>query len=75
MILEHIPEARKLSSYDKRQLAEELLVAADEEEGEVVVDPAILDLVDQRMADYAANPDAVSSWEEVRARVFRRHES
>ena len=60
MILEHIPEAQNLSSNDKRQLAEELLVAADREEG-VVLDPVILELLDQRMADYAANPYAVSS--------------
>ncbi|MDZ4286567.1 MAG: addiction module protein [Prosthecobacter sp.] len=75
MILELIPEVRSLSSHEKRQLAEELLVAADQEEGTVTVDAAILKLLDQRIAEHEANPAAVSSWEDVRARVFRLNES
>jgi len=72
MILETLPAVRQLSSRDKRQLAEELLNSADTEDGEVVVDAAIMELLDQRMAAHAANPQAVSTWEEVQSRVFAR---
>ena len=70
MILETLPSVRQLSSRDKRQLAEELLNSADAEDCEVVVDAAIMDLLDQRLAAYEANPQAVSTWEEVQSRVF-----
>ena len=70
MILETLPAVRQLSSRDKRQLAEELLNSADAEDCEVVVDAAIMDLLDQRLAAYEANPQAVSTWEEVQSRVF-----
>ena len=70
MILETLPAVRQLSSRDKRQLAEELLDSADAEGGEVVVDSAIMDLLDQRLAAHAANPQAVSTWDEVQSRVF-----
>ena len=70
MILETLPAVRQLSSRDKRQLAEELLNSADAEDGEVVVDAAIMDLLDQRLVAQAANPQAVSTWDQVQSRVF-----
>jgi putative addiction module component (TIGR02574 family) len=70
MILETLPTVRQLSSRDKRQLAEELWNSADAEDGEVNVDAAVLDLLAQRVAAHAANPQAVSTWEEVKSRVF-----
>ncbi|MBB5032678.1 addiction module protein [Prosthecobacter vanneervenii] len=70
MILETLPAVRLLSPRDKRQLAEELLDSADAEDGEVVVDAAIMELLDRRLAAHAANPQAVSTWEEVQSRVF-----
>lgn len=72
MILEQLPAVQSLSTAEKRQLAEELLLAADDTD-EVEVDPAILALLEARLADHEANPSAVSSWEEVKARVFNRH--
>ena len=75
MILETLPTVRQLSAPEKRQLAEELWDSADAEEGEVSVHPAIAELLDQRLAAYEANPTAVSTWEEVEARVFSRRGS
>lgn len=72
MILEQLPEVQRLPDVEKRQLAEELWQAVGEGDA-VEVDPAILALLDARLADYAANPDAVSTWKEVEARVFERH--
>ncbi len=70
MIMETLPAVRQLSSRDKRQLAEELWNSADAEDGEVTVDAAVLELLEQRLAAHAANPQAVSTWEEVKSRVF-----
>lgn len=48
--------------------------ADDAEEVEVEVHPAILELLDQRLAEYERNPQAVSTWEEVQERAFRRRQ-
>lgn len=42
------------------------------EDEEVSVHPAILELLDQRLAEYEKNPLAVSTWEDVQERAFRR---
>ena len=72
MILEQLPEVQRLPAAEKRQLAEELWQAADDS-GEVEIDPVILELLESRLAEHAQNPDSVSSWNEVEARVFKRH--
>ena len=74
MILELLPDVQRLPPSEKRQLAEELLLEADGTD-EVEVDPAIMALLDNRLAAYDANPSAVSTWDEVKARVFNRHAS
>ena len=74
MILELLPDVQRLPASQKRQLAEELLLEADGTD-EVDVDPAILSLLESRLAAHEADPSAVSSWEEVKERVFRRHGS
>ena len=72
MILEQLPEVQRLPDAQKRQLAEELLRATDDS-SQAEVDPAVLALLESRLAEHAANPGAVSSWKEVEARVFRTH--
>ncbi|MGV3660890.1 MAG: addiction module protein [Prosthecobacter sp.] len=72
MILETLPAIRQLSAHEKRQLAEELWDSADAEEGEESLHPAILELLDRRLAAYEANPQDVSTWEEVQARALAR---
>ena len=64
MILETLPVVQQLSSHDKRQLAEELLISADAE------DAAILEMLDRRLAEHEASPQAIAAWEEVKSRVF-----
>ena len=73
MILEAIPAALLLNPREKRQLAEELWNTADNEEGEVSVDASILALLEQRLAAHAAHPQATSTWDEVKQRVFGGH--
>jgi len=72
MILEQLPEVQRLPAAQKRQLAEELWLAADDN-SEEEVDPAILGLLESRLAVHASDPTAVSPWKEVEARVFQRH--
>lgn len=74
MILELLPEVQRLPASQKRQLAEELLLEADGGE-EVDVDPAVLALLEKRLAEHEADPGAASTWDDVKARVFGGHGS
>ncbi len=73
MILEAMPAVRQLNSREKRELAVELWNTADREDGEVSVDEALLTLIDQRLTEHEMNPTAVSTWDEVKLRVFGSH--
>ena len=75
MILETMPEVRQLSSAQKRMLAEELWTCADAEEAEVEVADPVLRLLNQRLAEHEAHPDAVSAWDAVNRRVFAGHDA
>ncbi|MFZ2280666.1 MAG: hypothetical protein WAW39_22900 [Prosthecobacter sp.] len=70
MILETMPVVQQLSSRDKRLLAEELWNAADAEDAEVMDEAAVLQLLDRRLADHEATPEALAAWEEVKSLVF-----
>lgn len=74
MILELLPDVQRLPASQKRMLAEELLREVDGSD-EIEVAPAILAMLENRLAAYDADPAAVSAWEEVKARVFARHGS
>ena len=68
MIYEQFPELGALSREEKAALATELLHEASklgpgEPEADVVV------LLRQRHAEYLANPDAVLTWEQVKAKT------
>ena len=69
MILEQLPDVRRLSNEDKLLLAAELIKDASPMPDEPV-DPVLEDLLRGRLEDYLANPEAVSSWEDVKARVL-----
>lgn len=69
MILEQLPEVRKLPASVKRQLAEELLRDADGLD-EIEVDVAVMEVLEARLAEYARNPAAVTPWRELSHRVF-----
>ena len=70
MILETMPVVQQLSSRDKRLLAEELWNAADAEDAEVMDEAAVLELLDRRLADHEATPEALAAWEEVKSRIM-----
>jgi len=75
MILETMPVVQQLSSRDKRLLAEELWNAADAEDAEVLDEAAVLQLLDRRLADHEATPEALAAWEEVKSRIMAGREN
>lgn len=75
MILETMPVVQQLSSRDKRLLAEELWNAADAEDAEVMDEAAVLQLLDRRLADHEATPEALAAWEEVKSRILAGREN
>ncbi len=75
MIMEAMPVVQQLNSREKRQLAVELWNTADSEDGEVSVDDALMALIEQRLQAHASSPAAVSTWDEVKQRVFGAHGS
>jgi len=75
MILETMPVVQQLSSRDKRLLAEELWNAADAEDAEEMDEAAVLQLLDRRLADHEATPEALAAWEEVKSRIMAGREN
>lgn len=68
MIAERFPEVMALSDEDKFRFIAELW--EDVAGGEMPDDPAVAALLEQRLADYRANPQHVSPWEDVKARIL-----
>jgi putative addiction module component (TIGR02574 family) len=68
MIAERFPEVMALSDEDKFRFIAELW--EDVAGGETADDPAITALLEQRLAEYRANPQDVSPWEDVKARIL-----
>ena len=69
MILDRFPDVLALSTEDKALLAEELLQQINLESDN---DPALQELLRERLAEHEANPDAVAPWEELRDRLLKK---
>ena len=69
MIVERIPEVLALPTEQKELLAEELLnqVVLEKEK-----DPALLNVLRQRLAEHEADPAGGVRWEELRDRLLNR---
>jgi len=67
---ELLAEALRLSPADRLQLIEALWDTLSEED--IPVTPEDRVLLDERLADVERNPDAQSSWSEVKARLEQR---
>ena len=68
MILEQVPEVQRLSPDEKWQLIDELwqeLLPRSDSEPQ----PAILALLEGRMAEYRESPALAAPWAEVKARL------
>ena len=69
MIVEHLPDVLALPTEQKEMLAEELLnqVVLEKEK-----DAALLELLRERLAEHAAEPEGGVSWEALRDRLLKR---
>jgi hypothetical protein len=71
MILERFPAVRGLPNREKTQLVIELLEDLRESEKEIS-DPILLEILQQRRANFEADPNTAQRWEEVRDRILQR---
>ena len=71
MIIERIPEIGALSEDEKFTLVHELLSELSDVEDDAP-DPTIVALLEKRLREYEANPEAVLTWEEVKTRILKR---
>lgn len=72
MIQDQIPAVKALSPRDKLALAVELWDELAAHPEEVPVTEAQLGELDRRHEEYLANPEAVGTWETVKARLQQR---
>jgi len=69
MIIEKLPAVQRLSESEKLALAAELVEQATlGESGEP--DPRIVEILDERLAEFRRHPENASSWAEVKARIL-----
>ncbi len=69
MILETLPEVLALPTEQKEILAEELLKQVVLEKDK---DPALLEMLRRRLAEYTADPRSGMRWQELRDRLLKR---
>lgn len=67
--MEHIPAIAALSLDDQRRLLDELWTRLAGEDAEVTPDDPVHSLIEERMAEYRADPTQASPWSEVRQRL------
>ena len=72
MILETLPEVLALPTEQKEILEEELLNQVVLEKDK---DPALVELLRRRLAEYEANPNGGTRWEELRDRLLTRRDA
>jgi putative addiction module component (TIGR02574 family) len=69
MILGRFPDVLALSTEDETVLAEELLQQINLESDN---DPALRELLRERLAEHETNPDGGVPWEELRDRLLKK---
>jgi putative addiction module component (TIGR02574 family) len=72
MILENIPEVKRLTPAQKLVLVSELWDDLAANPMDVPVSPEQIAELDRRMEDYRRNPDKVTSWEAIQQRILGR---
>jgi putative addiction module component (TIGR02574 family) len=68
-MIEQLPEVQKLTPKQKFQLASELWDEISEQDDAAEPDPAIVELLEQRHAEYKSGRQPSSSWEDVKRRL------
>jgi len=75
MIINTIPELKKLSNSEKLLLINELWDSLSSQEDALPVPEFHKEILDDRLKDHEANPEEGSTWKEVKARILKKNES
>lgn len=67
-----IEEIKKLPKNERLNIIEVLIESIDEDENLNNFDKEEEELLDERLKNYEANPDAVISWEVIKANYLKR---
>jgi len=70
VITETIPGIAGLQPAEKLLLVRELWDDLERHPTEIPVSREIIEELDRRLEDYGKNPDAVTTWEEAKARIL-----
>ena len=74
MIIDTIPELRKLSNPEKLLLINELWDSLSSQEDDLPVPESHKRILDKRLREHEANPETGSTWEEVKSRILKKNE-
>ena len=70
MIAEKVPGIEKLKPAEKLMLVSEIWDDLAQNPSEVSVPREVIEELDRRIAEYERNPEAVTTWEEMKIRIL-----
>jgi putative addiction module component (TIGR02574 family) len=68
-VIEQLPDVQKLSATEKFQLATELWDELSNDPEAIEPNPFVVQLLEQRYADYKAGLEGTSTWSEIKQRI------
>ena len=72
MIIDTIPQLKKLSNTDKLLLINELWESLSLPEDALPVPKSHKKILDERLREHEANPEQGSAWKEVKSRILKK---
>ena len=69
MIIDKIPDIKRLSVREKLMLAEELFAETEYSDCDVIENDEHLKILEDRWQNYLEHPETASTWEEVKERM------
>ncbi|BBO18504.1 conserved hypothetical protein [Candidatus Brocadia pituitae] len=72
MIIDKIPELKKLSNPEKLLLINELWASLSLQEDALPVPESHKKILDERLREHEANPEQGSTWKEVKSRILKK---
>lgn len=72
MIIDKIPELKKLSNPEKLLLINELWASLSLQEDALPVPESHKKILDERLREHETNPEQGSTWKEVKSRILKK---
>jgi len=69
MIIDRLPELKRLSPSEKLRLAAELWGEIEEHQQDINIDEAMFQLLETRFSHYEENPSTAVAWEDFKRRI------